>query len=86
MADLDVPEGFALLCGICRWRIPLDITVALVKAHMETEHDTDAVALELVALCPRCDQPMRFDYTIGDEDHFECDRCKRSRTVRRAGG
>lgn len=86
MGDLDTPEGFALLCGICRWRVPLGITVALVQAHMETEHDTDAVALELVALCPRCDRPMRFDYSHGEIDYFECDVCKRSRMVRRSDG
>lgn len=87
MADpLDVPDGFALLCSICRYRPPEGITVAVLAAHFEVEHDTDAVTLELVALCPRCDRPMRHDYSHGNLDHFECDACKRSRIVRRDGG
>lgn len=70
MTAPDVPDGFALLCMTCRWRPDPDLTQGLLAAHF-------------VAICPRCDQPMRHDFSHGLNDHFACDQCHRSRVVRR---
>lgn len=84
MADgLDTPDGMALVCNTCRWRPREELTVGLLAAHFETEHGTDKVHMELVVLCPRCDQPMEFDFTLGDDDHFRCAPCHRGRVIRR---
>lgn len=32
--------------------------MGVVKAHMETEHNTDDVQLDMAALCPKCDLVM----------------------------
>lgn len=86
--DLNVPDGMALICRTCRWRPDQELTVGLVAAHFETEHDTDAVRLELVVLCPRCDTAMAFNRSEpirsgGERDFFHCPACLRTRTVRR---
>ena len=81
--DLNVPDGFALQCQTCHYRPPENITIAVLAAHFETEHGTDKVDLDLVALCPRCDRAMRHDFTHGLVDHFVCDPCRRTREVRR---
>jgi len=79
----DVPDGFALLCKTCRLRLANDATMAVVEQHFALEHQTTDLRLELVAICPRCDEPMRHDYTLGLVDVFACDRCHRTRRVRR---
>ena len=84
-SDLDAPDGMALLCQTCRWRPDENMPTGLMVAHFETEHGTTDVRLELVALCPRCDIPMTFDYSHGDKDYFGCVQCRRTRTIRRGG-
>lgn len=84
MADgLDTPDGMALLCKTCRWRPTEELTAGLLAAHFETEHGTDKVELELVVLCPRCDEPMAFDRSVGNRDYFSCERCHRTRVIHR---
>lgn len=83
MTSPDVPDGFALVCAVCRLRLALDATMAVVEQHFELEHQSTDLRLELVAICPRCDQPMRHDFSHGLNDHFACDHCHRSRVVRR---
>ncbi len=79
----DVPDGTALLCQTCGWRPDENLTVGLVKAHFEVEHDTSEVRLDLVALCPRCAAAMRFTHHHAGRDHHVCDGCRRTRTIRR---
>lgn len=79
---LDVPDGMALLCQTCRWRPDENLMVGVVKAHFETEHGTSDVRLDLVALCPRCDTAMTFEHHRAGRDHFVCDGCRRTRTIR----
>lgn len=83
MTDLDVPDGMALTCKPCGWRPGIDLPMGLIAAHFETEHGTDKVNLELVVLCSRCDQPMAFSHTLRRLDHFQCEPCRRVRTIRR---
>lgn len=83
MTDLDVPDGMALTCRPCGWRPDISLPMGLVVAHFETEHGTDKVNLELVVLCPRCDKPMQFFASVGNEDHFHCEPCHRGRKIRR---
>jgi transposase-like protein len=83
MSDLNASDGMALICATCRWRPTGDLTVGVLAAHFETEHDTSHIHMELVALCPRCDQPMTFERSIGNRDIFACEPCHRTRTIRR---
>ena len=86
MNDLaDVPDGFALVCYVCRWRPNPDVTAGVLAAHFDTEegHEPGRIRLELVVLCPRCDEPMPLDYTRGLIDVFHCGRCHRQRSIRR---
>ena len=80
-----VPAGFALKCHACDWLPDPAITMGVVKAHYETQHGSDAVALELVVLCPRHRAPMTPAGRHGDHDLFECaqPRCFRYSKVRR---
>lgn len=80
---LDVPDGMALLCQTCQWRPDENLTVGLMQAHFETEHDTSDIRLDLVALCPRCDTAMAFEHHHAGRDHFVCATCRRARTIRR---
>lgn len=84
MADLNVPDGMALVCRTCRWRPAENLPIGLLAAHFDTEHHTSEITLELVVLCPRCDKPMTHEATVGRQDFFACPDCKRSRTIRRA--
>lgn len=51
-----------LVCKTCRWRPPADLSMGVVRAHVESEHpeqvtsdgDLD-VQMEMVVICPRCD-------------------------------
>jgi len=83
MSDLNVPDGMALICRTCRWRPAVNLPMGLIAAHFETEHNTDEVNLELVVLCPRCDQPMTHEHSHGLRDTFACEPCHRTRTIRR---
>ncbi|GAA4439514.1 hypothetical protein [Phytohabitans houttuyneae] len=82
---LNVSDGMALVCATCRWRPIGELTMGVVEAHFETEPDHDAsnLKLELVVLCPRCDQEMVFERSVGDRDIFNCAPCHRTRSIRR---
>ncbi len=82
MTDLDVPDGMALACRTCAWRPGDNLTIGVLAAHFEAEHDTSKVELDLIVLCPRCDKPMNLFATVGNEDHFTCDLCHRDRKIR----
>lgn len=76
-------DGLVLVCFVCRWRMPEDMTVGLaVGAHFETEHPGVEPRLELVPIC-RCDIEMVFERTEGIRDHFACTNCHRTRVIRR---
>jgi hypothetical protein len=88
MADtsaLNAPDGMALICAVCRWRPGEDVTTGVLEAHFETEpgHNAGSITLELAVLCPRSDQPMTFERSVGNRDVFDCEGCHRTRTVRR---
>lgn len=40
-----------LACQECGWQPKPGLTVGLVKAHFQTEHDTDQIRFDLVAPC-----------------------------------
>lgn len=80
-------DGFGLACQDCGHIFPSDVTVGVVGAHMETEHDdvSDKIHLELVMLCPRCRKAMSLFYSeptaSGERHHYECVPCHRVRAV-----
>ena len=77
------PHAFALKCMSCDWRPEDDVTMGVVKAHFETEHEDIPIGLELIIVCPRCDASMTLLATVGRADHFECKPCHRSKIVKR---
>lgn len=79
--QFDTPDGMALICQTCRWRPREELTVGILAAHFDTEHGTEDIRMELVVLCPLCDQPMTFDRSWGNRDYFSCEGCQRSRVV-----
>ena len=78
----DVPKGMALACLPCKWIIPEDITIGVLAAHFEAEHQTTEVTVELVVVC-RCGTIMNFEGSLAGRDTFGCPQCQRSRTIRR---
>jgi hypothetical protein len=76
-----VDDGFGLACQHCRFVFPIDITVGVLAAHFETEHDTTDVRVELVVLCPRCTGVMELLHTVGNKLHYGCAPCHRTRIV-----
>lgn len=87
MSGLDVPVGLSLVCRICRWVPPEEISVGLLQVHfdLEPDHDPEKIDLELVALCERDGLEMGLDRTVpapgGVRHHYSCPRCHRSRVV-----
>jgi hypothetical protein len=69
-----------LVCKVCRWVPPLDLTLGVVRAHIEAEHPNpaDDVRLDLVPIC-ECGTEMTFvdsRPTGGGEKHYyRCDGC-----------
>lgn len=78
-------DGFGLACPECKHIFSMKITMGVVAAHMEVEHNITEVKLDLVVLCLRCDGIMPLERTehtkSGPKHHHYCDRCKRSRIV-----
>lgn len=82
MAD----DDWGLTCIHCQFVFPIDITVGVMAAHFDAEHQADKVHVELVPLCPRCNKPMTFERELGPVRHlWGCDPCHRSRVVRQGG-
>ena len=84
MTDLNVPDGMVLACRTCGWRPGEDLPIGMIQAHMQTEHGTDEVVLDLIVVCPRGGDAMDFERTDGSYDVFACPKCRRVRKIRRA--
>lgn len=74
-------DFWALACTHCGYRFPTTITVGVMAAHFEAEHDTTDVRVELVVLCDRCNQVMTHFATVGEEIHYQCEPCHRGRII-----
>lgn len=81
--SINLPGDMALLCRYCHHLFPRDVTMAVAAQHVAIEHHTADVKFELVALCLRCRQPMKFLRTQGNREVFECGPCHRTRSVSR---
>jgi len=78
---IDVPDGMVLACRACGWRPAEDLPIGMIQAHMQTEHGTDEVVLDLAVICPRCDTAMNLEAERRDKDFFRCDSCHRVRLI-----
>jgi transposase-like protein len=83
--------GLVLVCQLCRWRPPNDLTMTLVATHFDVDHDSTDIRLELTAWCERCDQEMTLDRTEGTKaggwkHHYSCGQCHRSHVVSQKPG
>lgn len=78
-------DDFGLACPNCKQIFPGSITLGVVAAHMEVEHNETEVKLDMVVLCPRCHGIMPLERTehtrSGLRHHHYCGKCKRSKTV-----
>lgn len=79
--SLDVPDGMALTCQLCGYRPADNLTMGVLAAHFETEHDTADVRLDLVVICDRCDVVMPLQRTQGRKSYHDCPRCHRTRVI-----
>lgn len=85
-----LPNDLALVCAECRWRPDEPVTVGVLQAHAQTEHSRDAVPMELVVFCLRCDVEMPHRRSMTRRDgtvlHWhDCPRCHRTRRVVQKG-
>lgn len=79
MTDLgNRASSMRLQCKRCLWVPPEDATMEAVQLHVQVEHDTDEVALDLVAACS-CDAAMTVTESRptggGTKDYLECPEC-----------
>lgn len=76
-------DGFALRCAHCDYRPPRDVTVGVLGAHFEVEHNTHDLRTELIVVCPRCDgeMPLEREIVPGRKYLHGCARCRRTRIV-----
>ena len=78
-----------LQCQRCGWPPPEDATMEAVLLHMQVEHDTDEVKLDLVAVCT-CGAAMTHTETRpaggGFKDYMSCPACGNTGHVKRDGG
>ncbi len=81
--SINLPDDMALLCRYCPHQFPRGVTMTGAAQHVAQEHHTADVKFELVALCPRCRQPMKFLRTQGNREVFDCGPCHRTRSVSR---
>lgn len=75
----------ALECKHCDERLREDAVLEAYQLHMQVEHDTDAVELNLVAVC-RCGATMKFDREVGTLHYYDCPACKGRGSVRKGKG
>jgi hypothetical protein len=80
--DVVDDDGFALECQHCHYRFPMDVTVGVLAAHFEAEHQTTDVKLDLAVVC-RCDRSMTFVRAERNRDLFTCGSCHRTRVIKR---
>lgn len=82
--------SFGLACPHCAHIFPREITVGVMGAHYDAEHGVDdptGITLDLVVLCPRCQQKMAHERQIRPgRDRYRCDPCHRTRIVNHNGG
>lgn len=76
MADLgNLNDSLRLHCKECGYRPPEDATMEAVQLHFQVDHDTDQVALDLLAVCP-CGAAMEHTRTAptggGLKDYVKC--------------
>lgn len=76
-----------LQCKHCDCRWPPDAVVEAMLLHFQVEHDTDAVTLDLRAVC-QCGAAMDLSHTVSLgiytlRDHFVCSACGRRGTLKR---
>lgn len=73
-------RSMALQCHICDHRWPESSVVEAMLLHFQVEHDTDAVTVDLRAIC-ECGAAMDFTHTETERprpnrtvkrDHFRC--------------
>lgn len=64
----------ALECKHCRLRLDPDAVLEAYMLHMQVEHDTDKIELDLVAVC-RCGATMTLDSVQGSLHQFVCPAC-----------
>ena len=67
-----------LQCKLCPWVPSETATMEAVQLHVQVEHDTDEVALDLVAVCS-CGAAMTLTVSKptggGFKDYFACGAC-----------
>lgn len=83
---LDTPDGFGLACKHCGHLFPGDVTMGVVAAHFEIEHDDGEIELELSVLCPRCQSAMALERKEGNHTWWGCSTCHRTRKVTQNDG
>jgi hypothetical protein len=75
-----------LQCKTCGWPLPDDMTMQDARLHFQVDHDTDAVALDLVAVCI-CGEAMTVTDSRptggGTKDYLTCGVCGNTGYVRR---
>jgi hypothetical protein len=87
MSDLgNRNDSMRLQCQPCGWRPPEDMKVEAVLLHMQVEHDTDEIRLDLVAVCS-CGEAMTITESRptggGFKDYAVCGVCGNTGYVRR---
>ena len=79
-------RSMRLQCKACGWRPPEDAIMEAVKLHLQVEHDTDAVTLDLAVVCS-CGSAMAHVRTAptggGFKDHMTCGACGSTGFVKR---
>lgn len=76
-----------LVCHHCGDRWPDDAVMEAVRLHMQVEHDTDEVEVDMILACA-CNarmaltrkEPLR---NGRERHHYDCPACKRSTTLMR---
>jgi hypothetical protein len=85
----DIAAVLRLRCKHCGYDMPDDATVEAYQLHMQFEHDTDEVELDLAVICT-CGSSMKFlrtrETATGFADRFECEFDGNRTTVRRGPG
>lgn len=67
-----------LACRFCGWRPIAEKTIGLVAAHIETEHPGEELELDMVVICPSCDNVCPLTMDDGKRFIHDCPSCKRT--------
>jgi hypothetical protein len=72
---------FRLACHLCHWLPDTDLSMGVVQAHFDTEHDGAEVELDMVTLCPRDGATLVRSNTIDMATYlllvYDCPTCNR---------